>query len=58
MLPVLAAVVMGQLAKRQAGGAAPTDILGSLGGLSGMLDMDKDGKVEVSDVIGLAKKIF
>lgn len=58
MLPVLATVVMGHLAKKQAGGAAPTDLLGSLGGLSGMLDADRDGKVEVSDVIGLAKKIF
>ena len=66
MLPVVAALVMAQLAKRatqaptqtsgpaaQAGGGA--DILGSL---TGFLDTNRDGKTDVGDLLNMAKKMF
>jgi hypothetical protein len=71
MLPVAAALVMGALSRRQAGGAATTAgvSLPGLGGLSGtpggglldaltpMLDADRDGSV-VDDVMGMIGKFM
>jgi hypothetical protein len=65
MLPMVAGLVMAQLAKRQAAApaAAPAaaaqggGLLDMLGG-GGFLDLDRDGKVEASDLLGMAGKLF
>jgi hypothetical protein len=59
MLPIVAGLVMGQLAKKQAaGGAEEAGGGGILGSLSGVLDADRDGKVEAGELLDMAKKIF
>ncbi len=62
MLPVVAAMAMGALAKQQSG-AAPKALSGAQpqGGLTGMLgqflDSNQDGSV-IDDVLGMASKLF
>ncbi len=63
MLPVVASLVMAQLAKKQASAPADAGAVGSdggglLGALGGLADLDKDGKVEASDLLGMAKKFL
>jgi hypothetical protein len=67
MLPVVAGLVMAQLAKRHAAGppaatasgsAEPSPGGGLLGGLTGLLDGDRDGDVGLDDLLGMAKKIL
>lgn len=63
MLPMLASVAMGALAKQGFGGAAMNPASsgaqgGGLGGLlSGFLDADKDGSI-LDDVLGMAGKFM
>lgn len=60
MLPMLASVAMGALAKQGFGDSAvnPSSSAGGLGGLlSGFLDADKDGSI-LDDVIGMAGKFM
>jgi hypothetical protein len=63
MLPIVAGLVMAQLSKKAATsapapapGAAPAGG-GMLGGLTGILDLDGDGKVEAGDLLGMVKKM-
>ena len=60
MLPMLASVAMGALAKQGFGGSATNQASGAggLGGLlSGFLDADKDGSI-LDDVMGMAGKFM
>lgn len=62
MLPMLASVAMGAMAKQGFGGSAANQLAGGQGGgigdlLAGFLDADKDGSV-LDDVLGLASKFM
>ena len=59
LLPIVAGLVMGQLSKKQAAGGPQAESGGGiLGSLSGVLDSDRDGKVEAGELLDMAKKIF
>ncbi len=64
MLPMIASLVMGALAKQQAGSQGPFEGTAAgqtgspkLGGLESFLDMDGDGSV-IDDVLNLAQKFL
>lgn len=62
MLPVIATLAMGALARQTASGGAPGQVSAasmtdSIGGLASFLDMNKDGSV-VDDVAGLVGKLL
>jgi hypothetical protein len=57
MLPMVATMVMGGLAKQNAGQAAGMSAGAAGGGLMGMLDQNKDGSV-ADDVVGLLGKFL
>ena len=62
LLPFVASLAMGALAKQSAGAGAgnqisPGSLSGSLGSLSSFLDANRDGSI-VDDVLGQAGKLF
>jgi len=58
MLPVVAAMVMGSLSRKaQSQGTPSPGGVGGLGGLTSMLDSNRDGSV-ADDILGMAGKFF
>jgi hypothetical protein len=57
MLPLLASVAMGAMAKQGLGGAAGREQSSAAGMLTSFLDADKDGSV-MDDLLGMAGKLF